>query len=258
MSEHFNYKSIFISDLHLGAPACNAEVICRFLKEFNSEKLYLIGDIIDLWALKRRWYWPQEHSNVIRKILTKTKRGTKVYYVLGNHDEYIHDWIKIGLDVGNILITDSVDHITVNGGKLLVTHGHLFDMITRNWKWVSLLGDRIYNLMLKTNSILNKMRGYFGLNYWSLSKWLKANAKQAANFICKFELHLSEYARNKQYDGVICGHIHTLSLKKIDNIWYLNTGDFCESCTAIGENFDGSFDTIEYINNDWKITKYKS
>lgn len=235
------YKSIWISDLHLGTKGCKAELLCKFLKENQCENLFLVGDIIDGWKLSRSWYWPQEHSNVIRKILTKAKRGTKVTYIIGNHDEFFRTWLDHDLTIGNITIKNSENYIDGNGRLWLITHGDMFDQVTRHWRWVSVLGDRAYNFLIASNYFVHKFRSFFGLGYWSLSKYIKTRTKQAVNFIYKFEEHLAKHAKDSNAYGVICGHIHSPTIKTINDVVYINTGDWVETCSAVVETIDGEF-----------------
>ena len=220
------YKSIFISDVHLGTSSCKAEALCKFLKTYNSDNLFLIGDIIDGWRLQRGWNWPQSHSNVIRKILTKAKRGTKIVYLSGNHDEFLRKWTDYDLKIGNIHIVDNYTYMSTSGYKFLLTHGDLFDAVTRNWKLVSIVGSILYDILLIINGYYNEIRRIFGCGYWSLSKYIKHNAKQAANFIFSFEDHLADHALTENYDGVICGHIHYPEIKKIP-VWAKTLGNRC-------------------------------
>jgi len=238
------YRSIWISDLHLGTNGCKADDLCKFLKQHECEHLYLVGDIVDGWKLNRGWYWPQSHSNVVRRLLTKAKRSTNITYITGNHDEFLRDWTRFGLYLGNVKIVNEAEHIGVDGKRYLVTHGDMFDAVTRNYKWVSLLGDLAYELLIKANSVLNKTCKWFGYGYWSFSRYIKVNVKQATSFIFKFEKHLAEYAAKGQYHGVFCGHIHMPEIRKIDNIVYLNDGCWVENCSAIVENFDGTFELL--------------
>jgi UDP-2,3-diacylglucosamine pyrophosphatase LpxH len=235
------YRAIWISDIHLGTRGCKADLLCKFLKEHDCETLYLVGDIIDGWKLSRKWYWPQEHSNVVRRLLTKAKRGTKIVYILGNHDEFLRSWVRSKIDVGNVFVTNQVIHTDFFGRKWVVTHGDLFDQVTRHWKWVSILGDRAYNLLLATNGLINRIRTMFGFGYWSLSKYVKDRTKQAVNFIYKFEEHLARHARDLGAHGIICGHIHTPAVKNINGIMYANDGDWVETCSALVETIDGKF-----------------
>jgi UDP-2,3-diacylglucosamine pyrophosphatase LpxH len=247
------YRSIWISDLHLGINGCKADDLCKFLKANTCDHLYLVGDIIDGWKLKRGWNWPQSHSNVIRRLLTSAKRGTTLTYITGNHDEFLRDWVRFGIRVGNIKIVDECEHIGVTGHRYLVVHGDMFDAVTRNYKWISVLGDISYELLLTINSGLNKTRKWFGYGYWSLSRYIKRNAKQAVNFIFEFERHLAKHAGDAGYHGVICGHIHFPEIKLIGNLVYMNSGDWVETCSAIVENWDGSFELLLLINDEMHI-----
>ena len=240
------YKSIFISDVHLGTRGCKAKLLISFLKNNDCEKLYLVGDIVDGWRLKKKFFWPQEHSNVVRKILTKAKQGTKVIWIAGNHDEFLRSWIKYNLRFGRIKIVNRCDHYGVDGKKYLVIHGDLFDGITVMHKWVALLGDMAYDFLLRINTHFNNFRRFFGMPYWSLSKFLKSKAKKAVNFINNYEKTITSYAHKKGYDGVICGHIHCAAKKTIDNTLYYNSGDWVESCTALVEHNDGTWEIIEW------------
>lgn len=235
------YRSIWISDVHLGTRGCKANDLCNFLKSTSCDHLYLVGDIVDGWKLKRSWYWPQTHSNVIRRLLTYAKRGTKITYITGNHDEFLRDWIGDKLLIGSMTIVNQFDHIGVDGKKYLIIHGDLFDTITRNYKWISILGDIVYELLIITNAILNKTRNWFGLGYWSFSRYIKTNTKQATNFIFSFEKLLTKYALDRGYHGVLCGHIHMPEIKKIYDIIYLNDGCWIENCSALVEEHNGTF-----------------
>jgi UDP-2,3-diacylglucosamine pyrophosphatase LpxH len=236
------YRSVFISDVHLGSRACQADKLCEFLKHHTSDTLYLVGDILDLWKLKRHVYWPQSHSNVIRRILTAAKRDTQVKYVLGNHDEDLRNWFgDLHHVMGNMEIANQFDHVTVQGDRLLVTHGDLFDGVIRYHKWLSLLGDRLYTGALWLNSVINKLRSWCGKDYWSFSNYAKTQTKQAVAFITKFEEFLSNHALSLNYQGVICGHIHTPCMKLQDHFVYMNTGDWCETLSAILETHEGEF-----------------
>ena len=241
------YKSIFISDVHLGTRGCQAEALIEFLKKNDCDRLYLVGDIIDGWQLKHRHYWPQSHSDVVRRVLTAAKRGTKVYYVLGNHDEFLRKWLTWDLRFGRIKIVNQQDHVGINGKTYLVTHGDMFDAVMRkDLKWLAHLGDVMYNALIWLNTKMNVVRKWFGMPYWSLSKYLKSKTKQALNFVDNFEENLAQYAKKRGYDGVICGHIHTAAQKDIDGVEYINTGDWVESCTAIVETWEGEFQLLEF------------
>jgi len=241
-----HYKSIFISDIHLGSRGCQADVLCSFLKNNTCENLFLVGDVIDGWQLQKRWFFPQSHANVIRRILTAAKRGTKVYYILGNHDEALRKFLQFDIEVGNISLIDRFDYEAINGKKYLVIHGDFFDSLMVDNKWLMHIGDFAYNFMIWVNVHFNKIRKTLGMDYWSLSKWLKQNTKEALNFINNFEGHLSEYCKEESYDGIICGHIHVATIKDINGVEYMNCGDWVESSTALLEHIDGRFEVIEY------------
>jgi UDP-2,3-diacylglucosamine pyrophosphatase LpxH len=249
------YKAIWISDIHLGSNSCKANEICSFLKENDCEELYLVGDIIDGWKLQRGWSWNQAHSNVIRRFLTKAKRGTTIVYIVGNHDEFLRKWLKHKFDVGNISLVNNYEYTDIKGRKWLITHGDLFDQVTRHWKWISIVGDIGYNLLLSSNGILHFIRTKFGLGYWSLSKYIKTRTKQAVNFIYKFEEHLVKHTKEGGYHGVICGHIHTPTIKTLNNITYMNTGDWVETCSAIVETYDGEFHLLILENDKMEVVK---
>jgi UDP-2,3-diacylglucosamine pyrophosphatase LpxH len=239
------YRSIFISDVHLGSRACQADLLAQFLKQNSCQNLYLVGDIFDLWKLKSSRYWPQSHSNVVRRVLTAAKRGTRVYYVLGNHDEHLRTWISDISTFGNIEMANSFDHYTANGQRFLVTHGDLFDGIIRYHKWLSILGDKAHSFLLWANTGVNWIRKKFGKDYWSFSSFLKTNTKQAVAFITKFQSHITQHARDEAYHGVICGHIHTPAIDvSADGFVYFNTGDWCETLSALVENFDGTLELL--------------
>jgi hypothetical protein len=245
MGNHMeHYRAIWISDIHLGTKGCKAAELCEFLKQNECDTLYLVGDIVDGWKLSRSWYWPQEHSNVVRRILTKAKRDTKVVYITGNHDEFLRPWIKHNLVFGNIHIMNQVTHTDALGREWTVTHGDMFDQVTRNWRWVSMLGDRAYNALLMSNGLINKVRSVFGFGYWSLSKFVKSHTKQAVSFIYKFEEHLARHAKQQGAHGVICGHIHTPALKQMESVMYINTGDWVETCSALIETHEGEFKLV--------------
>jgi UDP-2,3-diacylglucosamine pyrophosphatase LpxH len=240
------YRSVFISDLHLGTTGCQAGLLLNFLKTIECENLYLVGDVIDGWRLRKRWHFPQEHVNVVHNILKKAKCGTNVYWVSGNHDEFIRNFIKYEIRLGNVHIDNSFDYVGMNGKKYLVIHGDLFDGVTVYAGWISKLGDSAYTLLLKVNKFFNWFRRKSGRGYWSLSRYLKHQVKSAVNYIFSFEDHLSKYAKKKGYDGVICGHIHTPEIKTIDDIEYMNDGDFVESCSALVETYEGKFELIHW------------
>jgi UDP-2,3-diacylglucosamine pyrophosphatase LpxH len=244
------YKSIFISDIHLGTRFSKAKILLNFLKNNECESLILVGDIIDGWSIKRKFIWPQEHSNVIQQILKKAKKGTKVTFITGNHDEFLRPFVPLLLG-DSICITNELEYEALNKKKYYITHGDFFDSITMTKKWLAILGDYGYDLLLHLNVVLNFFRKRLGIKkYWSLSKYVKDNVKSSVSFISDFELVLSNHAKNKGYDGIICGHIHKAEIKDIDKIEYLNCGDWVESCTAIVETFDGEFKIIDWLDKD--------
>jgi UDP-2,3-diacylglucosamine pyrophosphatase LpxH len=244
MLEKTRYRTIVISDIHLGSKDCNAKLLNNFLDNHECDFLYLNGDIIDAWKIEQnKWHWKQKHSAVIRKLLLFPKKGTKVVYIIGNHDEFLRMFLPNKVNFDKIELVNSYSHTGLNGKKYLITHGDLFDTVTRLHRWVSFLGDRAYSLLVKSNGIVNYIRRLFKLNYWSLSKFLKTKVKKAVDFICHFEETLSNYAKKKNYDGVICGHIHVAEIKNIYGIEYMNSGDWVESCTAL----------VETETGEWKI-----
>lgn len=239
------YKSIFISDVHLGSKGCKAELLVNFLKHNNAEKLYLVGDIIDGWKIQQnKWAWKQAHTNVIRKILSHAKNGTEVIYIAGNHDEFLRPLIPYGLTFGRIRIVNQHIHIGIDQNRYLVVHGDLFDGITRLAPWISFLGDRAYDILINLNTKLNWWRHKLGFGYWSLSQYLKQKVKRAVDFIVHYEKNLSDYCSKRNFNGIICGHIHQAEIKMINNISYLNCGDWVESCSALVENLNGEWEII--------------
>ena len=240
------YRSIFISDVHLGTKDCKAEALNNFLKNNTCNTLYLVGDIIDGWKIKQnKWRWRQSHTNVVRRIMGHAKRNTNVIYVLGNHDEFLRPYLQYNLNFGMIELHNQYEHNGADGKKYLVVHGDMFDGITRMAKWISFLGDKAYDFVLWVNTRYNWWRHKLGFGYWSLSKFLKSKVKKAVGFIFKFEENITDYCERKGYDGVICGHIHTPEIKVMNNgIIYMNDGDWVESCSALVEHEDGRWEII--------------
>ena len=236
------YQTIFLSDLHLGSKSAQAELLLDFLKHNHAQKIYLVGDIVDGWQLKKGWYWPQAHNDVVQKILRAARKGSRIIYVPGNHDEFARYYT--GLTFGGIEVANESIHETVNGRKYLIMHGDQFDIVVCNARWLALLGDWAYQLAIVANTWFNKIRKIYGVGYWSLSAWAKMKVKNAVNFIGDFEITLAAEARRRGFDGVICGHIHHAIIRKIDGIDYVNTGDFVESCTAIVEHKDGRLEIL--------------
>ena len=248
------YRSIFISDTHLGSKGCKADNLSSFLKNNSAEYIYLVGDIIDGWKVQQnKWFWKQSHTNVIRRILGHAKRGSQVYYIAGNHDEFLRSLIPYGLNFGRIKICNQIDHNGIDGKKYLVIHGDLFDGITRLAPWISFLGDKAYDIVLSVNTTFNRIRHRFGFGYWSLSQYLKRRIKRAVDFIFRFENNLAIYCAKRGYHGVICGHIHHAEIKDINGIIYMNDGDWGESCTALVEHEDGKWEIIfwPYTKDDY-------
>jgi len=246
MSE-ITYRSIFISDVHLGTKDCKANQLNNFLKHNNCNTLYLVGDIIDAWKIQQnRWRWRQSHTNVIRRILGHAKRGTRIVYIAGNHDEFLRPLIPYGIGFGEIEIVNQATHTGADGRRYLVTHGDLFDGITRLAPWISFLGDKAYDFVLSINSRFNWIRHKMGFGYWSLSQYLKKRVKKAIDFIFQFEQNLATYCKKRGFDGVICGHIHHAEIKDINGIVYMNDGDWVESCTALVEHHNGRWEIITW------------
>jgi UDP-2,3-diacylglucosamine pyrophosphatase LpxH len=241
------YRSIFVSDIHFGTRDCKADQLNNFLKHNTCETLYLVGDIIDAWKItQNKWRWKQSHSNAIRRILGHAKRGTRVVYVAGNHDEFLRPLIQYGFSFGRVEIVNQCEHIGRDGKHYLVTHGDLFDGITKLAPWLVFLGDKAYDFVLKLNSSFNAVRHRLGFGYWSLSRFLKHKVKTSANFIFQFERNLAAYCRKRGFDGVICGHIHHAEIRDIDGITYMNDGDWVESMTALVEHHSGKWEIITW------------
>lgn len=237
-------RAIFISDLHLGTRGAQADLVLEFLRAYDAPTIYLVGDIIDGWRLKSGWYFPQTHNDVVQKLLRKVRKGSKLIYVTGNHDDFLRDFT--GLQFGGITLVDDAIHETADGKRMLVIHGDLFDLVVRNAKWLALLGDWAYTIALGLNMMINKVRRRLQLPHWSLSAWAKHKVKNAVNYIGEFETCLADEARRHKADGVICGHIHHATQREIDGLTYINTGDWVESCTAVVEHEDGRFELIRW------------
>jgi len=238
------FRSIWISDLHLGTPGAQAEALLHFLKHSRSDYLYLVGDIIDGWQLKRRWYWPQAHNDVIQKLLRKARQGTKVIYIPGNHDEAARHYLN--LSFGRVKIKNEVIHKTADGRNLWVVHGDLFDNIIQYARWLAYLGDRSYALLLVLNGWMNSVRKLLNLPYWSLSHYLKLKVKSAVSFISAFEMAMVRETKRRGCEGVVCGHIHKAEQRMIQGILYLNDGDWVESLTALVEHHDGQLEILHW------------
>ena len=238
------YRTIWMSDFHLGTPGCNAELLIDFLKSVECETLYLVGDIIDTWRLRKGWYWPPRHNDVVRRILKMAKHGTHVVYVPGNHDEGLRDYT--GLAFGDVTVAAEAIHETADGRRLLILHGDQFDGVVLYAKWLAFLGDSAYELLLRSNAIVNNLRRRFGLPYWSLAAHMKKRVKNAVQFISRFEEVVAHAAAERRVDGVVCGHIHSAEIRKFGDITYYNDGDWVESCTALVEHADGTMEIIDW------------
>ena len=240
------YKTLFVSDIHLGTRACQAEALLDFLKNNEAETLYLVGDVLDFWRIKRGAVWLQSHNDVLQKLLRKVRKGTRIIYIPGNHDEGLRDYC--GTKFGGVEFERQVIHTTVSGQRYLVIHGDEFDVVVRYAKWLAFLGDRGYEFALWMNWPLNFVRRRFGFGYWSLSSYLKYSVKSAVNFIGDFEQNLAAEAKRREVDGVICGHIHHAASRHFGSVHYVNTGDWVESLTAIGETETGELQLIRWLD----------
>ena len=246
------YRTIWISDTHLGTPGAQAGALLHFLKYTRSETLYLVGDIVDGWQLKKRFYWPQEHNDVIQKLLRKARHGTRVVYIPGNHDEAARHYI--GFNFGEVAIKDDEVHQTADGKRLWVVHGDLFDNVIQHARWLAYLGDRAYVLLLKLNRLVNGIRTALNMPYWSLSQYLKHRVKSAVSFISAFERAMITEARRRNCDGVVCGHIHKPEMREVDGLLYANDGDWVESLSALVEHHDGRLELIDWQNAGKTVT----
>ncbi len=239
------YRTIWLSDFHLGTKDSKAAYLLDFLRHNESETLYLVGDIFDGWALSRSWNWDQFHNDVIQKLLRKARKGTRVIYLPGNHDEFARDYL--GLRFGRVQIEEEVIHETADGRKLLVLHGDVFDGMIRHARWLSVVGAKAYHGLLFLNRWVNRCRRLFGMPYWSLSAYLKHRTKRAVQFIANFEKAMVGVAKAKKADGVVCGHIHFAEIREIGSILYANSGDWMESCTGLVEHFDGRLELLHWV-----------
>jgi UDP-2,3-diacylglucosamine pyrophosphatase LpxH len=240
----FRVRSAFISDVHLGTPGCQAEALLDFLRHLECEQLYLVGDVIDGWQLKRRWHWPQAHNDVVQKLLRKARKGTRVVFIPGNHDEFARRYL--GHSFGGIEVSEECVHRTADGKRLWVIHGDLFDGVVQHARWLAHVGDSAYTLALTLNQHVNSLRARMGLPYWSLSRYLKLKVKRAVSFIGDFEKAVAREARKRGFDGVVCGHIHHAELREVEGLIYANDGDWVESLTALVEHADGRLQIIDW------------
>jgi UDP-2,3-diacylglucosamine pyrophosphatase LpxH len=237
-------RSVWISDVHLGTPGCQAQALLDFLKHVDCDTLYLVGDIIDGWQLRRSWYWPQAHNDVVQKLLRKARKGSRVIFIPGNHDEFGRKFV--GHSFGGVEVAEEWIHTTADGRRLWITHGDLYDGVIQVARWLALLGDSAYEFTLKLNRHLNSWRARMGLPYWSLSKYLKLKVKRAVSYVGDFESALAREAHKRGVDGLVCGHIHHAEMRMVDGILYCNDGDWVESLSALVEMADGQLHVIEW------------
>ncbi len=238
-------RSVFISDVHLGTRACQAERLLSFLRAYPAQRLYLIGDIIDFWAMRREVRWSEAQNTVVQKILRRARHGEQVVFIPGNHDELLRE--HVGEVFGNIRIERDCVHVAADGKRYLLLHGDEFDQVTRHHRWLAVLGDVGYNLLVRVNLAISWTRRRLGIaGYWSLAGYAKRRIKAAVSFIGNFEQSVAHAVRERGLDGVICGHIHVAALRDLDGITYVNCGDWVDSCTAIVEHLDGRLELIEW------------
>jgi UDP-2,3-diacylglucosamine pyrophosphatase LpxH len=242
--ERRRYRSIWVSDIHLGTRGCNAQMLIDFLDSTDSDTMYLVGDIIDGWRLKRSWYWPSAHNDIVWRVMKRAKRGTRVVYIPGNHDDMFRQFS--GLTFGGIEIRRSAIHQTADGRRLMVTHGDEFDTVVMCHRWLAFAGDFAYETLMRLNVVINSVRQWFDLPYWSLSKHAKHKVKNAVEFISRFEEAVAHEAGTRGVDGVVCGHIHTAEIRAFGDIVYYNDGDWVEGCTALVEHFDGRLEVLHW------------
>lgn len=240
---HTQYRTVWISDLHLGTPGCQAVALLDFLRSMECQTLYLVGDIIDGWQLRRSWYWPQTHNDVVQKILRQARKGTRVVFVPGNHDEFARRYVSHNF--GGVDVVEDCIHVTADGRRLWVTHGDLFDGVIQCARWLAHVGDVAYEFTLKVNRWFNQARARLGLPYWSLSRYLKQKVKRAVSYVGDFEHAVAREARKREVHGVVCGHIHHAEMRDIDGILYCNDGDWVESLTALVEHYDGRLEIVD-------------
>jgi UDP-2,3-diacylglucosamine pyrophosphatase LpxH len=241
------FRALFLSDVHLGTRGCQAQRLLDFLRLHDADTIYLVGDIVDGWQLRGGWYWPQAHNDVVQKLLRKARKGSRVIYVPGNHDEFLRDYY--GTHFGGIEIVETAIHVGADGRRYLVIHGDHFDMIVKHARWLALLGDHAYRVALAANTVFNAVRRRLGLTYWSLSQWAKLKVKNAVSYIGEFEKTLAGEAQRHAVDGVICGHIHHAAIHERFAVRYVNCGDWVESCTAVAEHADGGLEILTWTSD---------
>ncbi len=240
------YRSIFISDLHLGFRGCQVQFLLDFLRSTQCKKLYLVGDIIDLWAMQGRFYWPDAHNQVVRELLDKARQGTEVIYIPGNHDGLFRE--HLGLYVRDIQVCEERVHTTADGRRFLVLHGDRFDRVVQHSPWLAQIGSQVYDRLLALNGWLSRIRAALGFKYWSLAGYLKRRVKKAVNYIGDYEQAVATEAIQHHLDGMICGHIHHAEMRMIQGITYCNCGDWVESCTALVEHHDGHLELLRWTD----------
>jgi UDP-2,3-diacylglucosamine pyrophosphatase LpxH len=243
MAQRARFRTVFISDLHLGAAGARADDVAAFLKSIDCDTLYLVGDILDMWRLRKRWLWPEANNRVVRRLLKLGKRGTRIVYIPGNHDDPARRYA--GLNFGGVEVALHSVHTTADGRSLLVTHGDQFDLVVRNARLLSALGAWAYDWLVRLNRHYNRLRSALGLDYWSLSQYIKLKVKSACTHISRFEDALIEEARRSGHAGVVCGHIHKAEVREVGGVAYYNCGDWVESCTALVEHADGRLEVID-------------
>ena len=249
------YRTVFVSDLHLGTRGCRSDFLADFLEQVSCEKLFLVGDIIDGWRLRKTWYWDANHDRVVRAILRLAKHGTEIVYIPGNHDEMFRAWLPAVQEVHQFVVAGievrrETTHVTASGKRLLVIHGDEFDGVLRYAKFLAHLGDSVYTAALTLNRWFNAARRIMGYDYWSLSQWLKRQVKEAVKAVDRFETALSADAQRRGFDGVVCGHIHYAEMRMINGVLYCNTGDWVESCTALVEHSDGRLELVDWASRN--------
>ena len=248
VGERRKYRTIWISDVHLGTKGCNAELLIDFLDHTDSETMYLVGDIIDGWRLKKKFYWPSEHNDIVWRILKRARRGTRIVYIPGNHDEMVRPFS--GMNFGGVEIRRAAFHDTADGRRLMVLHGDEFDTIMLAHRWLAFVGDALYHAMMKLNGWVAGVRKLLGLPYWSISKAAKHKVKNAVEFISKYEEIVARAAGERGVDGVVCGHIHTAEIREFmhegKSVSYYNDGDWVEGCNALVEHFDGTMELLHW------------
>jgi len=240
------FRALFLSDVHLGTKGCQADRLLDFLRHHDADLIYLVGDIVDGWQLKSNWYWPQQHNDVVQKLLRQARKGVRIVYVPGNHDEFMRDYY--GTHFGGIEVVETAIHHSADGRRYLVIHGDHFDLVVKHARWLALFGDHAYDAALALNRLFNAVRRTLGFPYWSLSQWLKLKVKNAVSYIGKYERTLVAEAHRHDAEGVICGHIHHAAIHDDFGMRYINCGDWVESCTAIAEHADGRFEIITWTH----------